>query len=126
MKRILPNGKKFITSLRKGDLVMVLGGGNQRKEKVLRGKTGSILRFLPKKHRVVVEGVNVIKRHKRAASANESGGIIEREGSLPISQVMFYSEELGRPVRLKIGRSENGRKVRGFVNPKTRKFEHID
>ena len=109
-----------------GDLVMVIAGGNEKKGRLLKGKTGKILRILPKRDRVIVEGLNMIKRHRRALSPTDSAGIIEKEGSVAISKVMFYSEELKRPFRLTTKRLEDGRKVRGFKHPKTGKFEQID
>ena len=116
----------FITSLRKGDPVLVLVGGNKKKGKIVRGQTGKILRLLPKKNRVIVEGVNFIKRHKRAMSPNDSGGIIQKEGSVHVSNVMYYIEDLKRPVRIKFKRLDNGKKVRGYSHPETREFEQID
>ena len=116
----------FTTALKKGDPVMVLVGGNRKKQKVLRGLTGKIQRFLPKKNRVVVEGVNFIKRHKRATSPQDVGGIITKEGSVHISNVMFYAQDLKRPVRVKYQTTKDGRKVRGFMHPETKKFEQID
>ena len=115
----------FTTNLRKGDPVLVLVGGNRKKQKVVKGQTGKILRFIPKRSRVVVEGINIIKRHKRATNPNESAGIIQKEGSVHISNVMYYAEELKRPVRLKSQTLKDGRKVRGFINPKSKKFEQI-
>ncbi|MCC6221091.1 MAG: 50S ribosomal protein L24 [Deltaproteobacteria bacterium] len=114
------------TKLKKGDLVMVVAGGNSTKEKQLKGRTGKILRFLPKKDRVIVEGLNMIKRHKKARAVNEPSGILEKEGSMHISNVMYFSEEFKRPVRIKMRTLDDGRKVRGFVNPSTRQFEQID
>jgi len=115
----------FSTNLKKGDPVMVLTGGNRKKQKVLRGQTGKILRFLPKTNRVVVEGVNFISRHKRATNPNESAGIIRKEGSVHISNVLYYVEELKRPVRIKMKVMPDGKKVRGYQNPKSEKFEQI-
>lgn len=117
---------KIPTALKVGDPVMVLGGGNSKKQKLYRGKVGKILRLLPKSGRVIVEGVNLTKRHRRARSAGESSGIIEREGSVHISNVMYYSEERKRPLRVRYQQSVDGRKIRGIVDPKTRKFEAID
>ncbi len=117
---------KFVTKLKKGDLVVVAGGGNSRKHKSMRGKVGKIIRFLPKHGRVVVEGLRVIKRHKRAQSATDSSGIIEKDGSVPISKVMYFSERLKKGVRIKYHSLDDGRKVRGFVDPKTKTFEQID
>lgn len=116
----------FVTRLKVGDTVMVLTGGNKKKQKLLRGQTGKILRFLPKTHRVVVEGLNMITRHKRARTSNEVGGKIVREGSVHISNVMFYSEEHKRPLRLKVQSMADGRKVRGITDPKTKKFQALE
>jgi large subunit ribosomal protein L24 len=117
---------EFSTRLRSGDPVMVLCGGNKKKGRVLKSKTGKILRLLPKKNRVLVQGVNIIKRHKRKMSSTDSAGIIEKEGAIHISNVMYYSEELKSPVSLTTKRLDDGRKVRGFVNPTSGKFEQID
>lgn len=127
-KKVRDGGTKILmnTSLRAGDVVMVIAGGNKKKGKTLKGQTGKILRFLPKRNRVVVEGLNLVKRHKRAMTSNEQSGVITKEGSIDISNVMFYSEELKRPVRLKSKALEDGRKVRGYIHPKTKKFETID
>lgn len=116
----------FRTALRIGDVVMVLTGGNTKKEKALRGQTGKILRFLPKKNRVIVEGLNMIKRAKRATRPGEASGIITKEGSVHISNVMYYSEKLKRPVRLRSKTLDNGKKVRCYLDPKTKKLENID
>lgn len=118
-------GKRMVTKLHVGDPVMVITGGNKT-GKVLKGQTGKILRLLPKRNRVVIEGVNMIKRHKRATTSRDSSGIIEKEGSVHISNVMYYSEEHKRPVRIKTKNLESGRKVRGYINPQTKEFEQID
>lgn len=118
--------KEFCFSLKTGDLVMVLSGGNKKKKKILKGQTGKIIRILPKKNRVVVEGLNIIMRHKRATGPDQPAGRIPKEGSIHISNVMYYSEEFKRPVRIKHKRLDDGRKVRGFKNPKTGAFEQID
>lgn len=116
----------FVTDLKVGDSVMVLGGGNSKKEKVLRGKVGKILRFLPKKSRVIIDGLNFVKRHRKAQSANEPAGIISKEGSVHISNVMYYHNELKRPVRIKHMTLDDGRKVRAFKNPTSKKLEPLD
>ncbi len=125
-KATAQNERRANCRLKVGDPVMVLVGGNKKKEKVLKSQTGKVLRILAAKNRVVVEGLNMIKRHKRATSSNEPGGIITREGSIHLSNVMYYHEETKRPVRLKIKKLEDGRKVRGFLHPETKKFEQID
>lgn len=69
--------------VRKGDTVVVMAG----KEK---GKRGRVLRLLTDKHRVVVERVNVIKRHTRPTQRNPRGGILDKEGSLEASNVALW------------------------------------
>jgi len=102
---------------------MVITGGNEKKQ--LKGLTGKILRFVPKKNRVVVEGLNYVSRHKRAASATDTSGKIVKEGSIHVSNVMFYSDELKKPVRLKHQVREDGKKVRGYLNKTTGQFVEI-
>lgn len=119
-------GRRMVTRLRVGDPVMVITGGNQKKGRALKSQTGKILRFLPKRDRVVVEGLNMIKRHKRAMTSTDTAGIIEKEGSVHISNVMYYSEELKRPVRIRMKYLDDGRKVRGYFHPETKDFEQID
>ena len=120
------SSKKINTRLRIGDPVMVLSGGNKKKGKELKSQTGKILRFVPKRNRVVVEGLNMIKRHKRAMTSQDSAGIIDREGSVHISNVMYYREDIEKPVRIVVQKLEDGRKVRGFKHPETKEFEQID
>jgi large subunit ribosomal protein L24 len=114
------------TDLKVNDTVLVLSGGNTKKNKVLKGQIGKILKLNKKTGRVIVEGLNKIKRHKRALTSQETSGIIEKDGSVHISNVMFYSEQLKRPVRIKHKKLEDGKKVRGYLDPKTKKFEQID
>ena len=118
--------RDFKTKLRVGDVVMVVSGGNKLSGRKLKGEVGKILRFVPKRNRVVVEGVNVVKRHKRARSAQESSGIVAKEGSVHISNVRYYSDAYKRPVRLLSKVVGDDRKVRGFKNPETKEFEQID
>jgi large subunit ribosomal protein L24 len=66
--------------IKKGDQVVVLAGK-------YRGKAGRVLRVYPKKDRVVVEGINMIKRHTRPTQRNPKGGIVEKEASIHISNV---------------------------------------
>ena len=115
---------EFVTALRKGDTVMVIAGGNSKKEDFC-GKIGKIVKFQPKKSRVLVEGINMIKRHRKARSTQEASGIMTKEAGLHISNVMYYVETLKRPVRLRFKVLENGSKVRGYTHPKTKKFEQI-
>ncbi len=88
----------------KGDTVMVIAG----KEK---SKTGKILRLLPKKNGVIVEGLNLVKRHIKA-KGNESGEIKEKEAYIHISNVMSYCSKCAKPVRTSKKLLENGEKQR--------------
>jgi large subunit ribosomal protein L24 len=97
--------KKYHVS--KGDTVMVIAG----KEKA---KTGKILQVLPKKDTVIVEGLNMVKRHMRARG-NEPGGIIEKEAALHVSNVQLYCTKCVKPVRSKVQILENGDKQRTCV-----------
>jgi large subunit ribosomal protein L24 len=68
-----------------------------------RGKTGKVLRVDPKKQRVFVEGLNIVKRHQRptqTASGQQAGGVIEREGPIHVSNVMLIDPKDGKPTRV--------------------------
>jgi len=75
-----------------------------------KGKEGKILRIIKDKNRVVIEGVNLIKKHTRPTQENPKGGIVEREGSLHISNVMYLHN--GNPSRIGYKKLEDGSKVR--------------
>jgi large subunit ribosomal protein L24 len=92
--------------IKKNDNVVVIAGRD-------RGKRGRVLRVVPSKNRLIVEGVNFIKRHTRAnPQRNIKGGIVEREATLALSNVQLVCPECGAPTR--IGRQilGDGRKVR--------------
>lgn len=91
------------TKLKKNDPVVVVAGKDK-------GKTGRVLRVDHEKGRVLVEGVNMVKKAQRQRSQNESGGIIEKEASIAISNVMYALKD-GTPTRLGL-RVEGGEKVR--------------
>jgi large subunit ribosomal protein L24 len=90
------------THVRKGDLVVVISGAN-------RGKRGKVLRVLG--DRVIVEKVAMIKRHSKPSQKNPQGGIVDKEGTVHISNVQLFDETLGRGTRTKIAVDE-GKKVR--------------
>ena len=117
---------KFVTTLKVGDKVMVITGGNPKKRRELKGQVGKILKFLPKKGRVLVEGLNMVTRHQRARSAQEPAGKVMKEGSIEISNVMYYAEEIKKPVRLSSTVLANGKKVRAYKNPETKKLVAIE
>ena len=91
--------------VRRGDMVAVLGG----KE---RGKRGKVLRVTPAAGRVLVEHVNMIKKHQRPTQKLRQGGIIEREGFIHLSNVMVVCGKCDRPSRTGTQMLADGRKVR--------------
>jgi len=94
-----------IAHVRKGDTVLVVAG----KE---RGKKGKVLRVIPEKGRVVVERVNMIKKHQRPTQKVRQGGIIEREGSIHLSNVMLVDPGSDKPTRVGMKALSDGKKVR--------------
>jgi large subunit ribosomal protein L24 len=85
----------------KGDTVRVIRGEH-------RGREGKILQVLPKKFRVVVEGVNLLKKHKRATTAQSESGIIEIAGPIAASNVMLLDPKSGEPTRVRRRRDKDG------------------
>lgn len=85
--------------IRKNDSVMVIAG----KE---RGKTGKVLRVNPKENAVIIERVNVVKRHTKPRGPQQPGGIVEKEATIPASNIMIMCDKCNAPVRM-------GRKVLG-------------
>ena len=94
-----------IAHVRKGDTVIVVAG----KE---RGKRGKVLRVIPEKSRVVVERVNMIKKHQRPTQKLRQGGIIEREGAIHMSNVMLVDPRTDKPTRIGVRLLADGRKAR--------------
>lgn len=93
--------------LKKGDEVVLIAGKDK-------GKRGEIIRVFPKKDRVLVKGTNLQKKHvKPVPSANEPGGIQEREGSIHRSNVAIWNPSRGRPDRVGF-KFEDGKKIRIF------------
>jgi large subunit ribosomal protein L24 len=90
--------------IRKGDKVIVRTGKD-------RGKSGEVLQVLRDEARVLVQGVNMIKRHTRPAPGNP-GGIIEKEASIHISNVALADPKSGKPTRVGFKLLDGGRKVR--------------
>jgi large subunit ribosomal protein L24 len=93
-------------SVRKNDEVQVITGRD-------RGKRGRVLRVLPEKARVVVEGVNVIKRHTRPDPRRQvKGGIVEKEAAIHVSNVMLVDPDSSKPTRVGRKTLDNGTAVR--------------
>ena len=90
--------------IKKGDDVIVISGRET-------GKKGSVLKVERKQGRVLVQGVNMIKRHTRP-SATDAGGIIEKEATLHISNIALVDPKFDKPTRVGIRVLDNGRKVR--------------
>jgi large subunit ribosomal protein L24 len=90
--------------IRKGDRVKVIAGRSK-------GKIGDVLRVVAADQRVVVSGVNVIKRHTKPSRA-ESGGIIEREAAIHVSNVALLDPKTDKPTKIGFKFLEDGRKVR--------------
>lgn len=86
---------KLNTRLKKNDTVVILSG----KEK---GKTGKILKMLPKKDRIIVEKLQFVKRHTRPTGANAQGGIVEKEGSIHVSNAALLCPKCNVPVRIRV------------------------
>lgn len=93
--------------VKKGDTVMVVTGKDK-------SKTGKVLRVLLKKDGVLVEGLNLVKRHTRARG-NEPGGIAEKEATVHISNVQLYCGKCRKGVRTRVHRLEDGKKARVCV-----------
>jgi len=90
--------------IKKGDKVVVITGRDK-------GKTGEVKQVLPAENRVVVDGVNMVKRHT-APSAGNAGGIVEREASIHVSNVAYVDPKTDKPTRIGYKTLEDGRKVR--------------
>lgn len=94
--------------IRKGDEVVVLAGKDK-------GKRGVVLNVLHKEEKVIVENINMIKRHTKGnPMQGTAGGIIEKEAPLHISNVAMWNSVAGKPDRVGFKKLEDGRKVRYF------------
>lgn len=91
--------------VRKNDIVLVITGKDK-------GKKGKVRRALPKENKVIVEGINMIKRHSRARGAARQAGIIELEAPLRVSNVMLLCSKCNRPARIGFRFLDDGKKAR--------------
>ncbi|MGE4278349.1 MAG: 50S ribosomal protein L24 [Magnetospirillum sp.] len=91
-------------NVKKGDQVVVIAGKDK-------GKKGEVIAAYPKEERVVVQGVNKVKRHVRPSASN-AGGIVEQEAALHVSNVAHVDPKDGKPTRVGVKVLEDGRKVR--------------
>lgn len=92
--------------IQKGDKVRVITGTNK-------GTIGNVLRVYPKTEKVVVEGVNLVKKHLKPSQINPDGGIIEKEMPIHVSNVMIYDSKLKQVSRIGI-KEEKGKRVRVY------------
>ena len=100
-------------NIRKGDTVVVITGK-------YKGRQGKVLRVDRGNERLTVEGVNLIKRHTKPSQSNQQGGIVEREGTIHMSNVMPWCETAKKPSRIIMKHLEDGSRVRVFkVNGET-------
>jgi large subunit ribosomal protein L24 len=90
--------------IKKGDKVVVLSGRDK-------GRTGEVVRVMPKDSRALVRGVNVIKRHQRQ-TVNQEGGIIQKEAPIHLSNLALADPKDGKPTRVGFKILDDGRKVR--------------
>jgi large subunit ribosomal protein L24 len=91
--------------IRKGDRVEVVTGAD-------RGKRGEVLRVIPKENRAVVQGVNVAKHHTKPSRMGQEGGILEKEATIHLSNIMLIDPKTDKPTRVSFRVLENGTKLR--------------
>ncbi len=96
---------KSKSHLKKEDKVKVLSGKDA-------GKIGKILRVDRKKERILVENINIIKRHTRPSAQHKQGGIVESEAPISWANAMLMCNKCMKPVRIKMKRLEDGKKIR--------------
>tara|TARA_B100000315_G_scaffold32441_1_gene27356 strand:+ start:156 stop:461 length:306 start_codon:yes stop_codon:yes gene_type:complete len=89
--------------IKKGDTVQVISGNET-------GKSGRVIKIFPKKGKIIVEGLNMVKKHAKPTQENPQGGIIEKEAAVHISNVMFITG--GKSTRIGYKTLEDGKKVK--------------
>ncbi len=92
-------------SLKKDDKVKVIAGKDK-------GKIGKVIKVIRKNNRVLIENVNIVKRHSKPNAQNKQGGIVESEAPIHYSNVMLMCNKCMAPVRIKKQRLEDGNKMR--------------
>ena len=104
-KRHAENAERTRTKITKGDTVRVMRGEDK-------GKEGEVMRVLLKSNRVLVKGVNIVKKHRRATRPEEQSGILEVEAPIALSNVMLLDPKSGTPTRLRARIDADGTKER--------------
>ena len=117
-KRHAGNAIRVVTKITKGDTVQIMRGSDK-------GKRGKVMRVFLKTGRVLVEGINIVKRHTRATRPEETGGIIEKPAPVALSNVMLIDPKTNQPTRIKARIDTDGTKERvsvksGDVIPRNR------
>jgi large subunit ribosomal protein L24 len=117
-RRHARNAERMTMPVARGDTVRVLRGEDK-------GKEGKVLRVFPKTGRVTVEGINIVKKHRKARRAEEQSGIIEMPAPIHHSNVMLLDPKSGAPTRVKARIDDDGTKERlavksGEAIPRTR------
>ena len=97
--------QKNTSHIKKDDKVKIIAGKDK-------GKIGKILKVIRKKNRVLVENINIVKRHTRPSATNRQGGIVEGESPIHWTNIMLMCGKCVKPVRIKMQRLEDGKKVR--------------
>jgi large subunit ribosomal protein L24 len=100
--------------IKKGDKVVVLTGRSK-------GRSGEVIQVMPKEHRALVRGVNLVRRHQKQTTSQE-GGVISKEAPIDLSNIAVADPKDGKPTRVGFKVLDDGRKVR-FAK---RSGEHID
>jgi large subunit ribosomal protein L24 len=91
--------------IKKGDKVIVISGRDK-------GKVGEVIKMFPKDMRAIVQGVHRVKRHARPTQANPQGGIVEKEGTIHLSNIAHVDPKSGKPTRVGFKTLKDGSKVR--------------
>jgi large subunit ribosomal protein L24 len=94
-----------VQRLQKGDTVVVISGKDK-------GKKGKVMRLFKEENRVVVEGVNLVKRHMKPNPRMQQGGILEREQPINASNVMLLDPSTNKPTRIRVKTDDKGVKIR--------------
>lgn len=95
---------------KKNDVVQVIAGK-------YKGKSGKILKLLKHKNKIIIEKINMVKRHTKPSQQNPQGGIIEKEAPLHVSNILPVSSKTGKPVRFSIWKKET---VKADAKPKAK------
>lgn len=111
MERKFNKQQKF--HVKAGDTVLVIAGNEK-------GKKGKVLKMLTEKQRVIVEGLNIVKKHIKPSAQNPQGGIVEKEAGIHLSNLMLIDPKTGEPTR--IGRKLNEKGKLQRYSKKTKEF----